>query len=133
MEVDALMANALKSVKKLVFKNTKLKTFNRGLFNGLESLEILNIQDAASSVQVIEKGVLDVLNETLKEFTLEESVPDDFNRILIGGFTGSEALPKLTNVKHMNNLGSSITSKSFVGLQNVRTLDLSKCQIDTIG
>lgn len=103
---------------------------NKGIFNGLESLEVL-VMDGAY-LKVIENGVLDVLNETLKQFTLIAS-SKYWSEILIDGFTGSEPLKALENVKYNYNLKSTLSRKSFVGLTNVKTLDLSDCQIVTIG
>lgn len=131
MEENSFNATAFKSLKKLVFPSMDLKPINKGLFNGLESLEILNLE-GASSLGVIDKGVLDVLNQTLKEFTLVQLFKY-VSEISIDGFTGSEQLEKLEYVKYNYKLESSITRKSFVGLQNVKILDLSDCQIVTIG
>lgn len=130
IEVDAFNSTALKYVTKLVFPNMGLNLISKGIFNGMESLEVL-VMDGAY-LRVIEKGALDVLNETLTTLTLTES-SKYWSEILIDGFTGSETLKSLEYVKFHYNLGSTITHRSFVGLENVKTLDLSECQIVVIG
>lgn len=130
IEVNAFNSTALKYVTKLVFPNMGLNLISNGIFNGLESLEVL-VMDGAY-LKVIEKGALDVLNETLTTLTLTES-SKYWSEILIDGFTGSETLKALEYVKFHYNLRSTITHQSFVGLENVKTLDLSECQIVVIG
>lgn len=131
IEVNAFNVNALKSLKKLVLNNLNVSPISKGIFNGLESLEVLNIKNAYN-LMVIEEGVLDVLNQTLQEFSLEESSIYDSNEILIDGLTGSKKLEKLENVKFRYKLQTSIGQKSFTGLTNTKILDLSECQIKTI-
>lgn len=130
VEVNAFNSTALKSVVKLVFPFMDLDPINKGIFNGLESLKVLVMDDAY--IKAIQKGVLDVLSETLTTFTVTQS-SKYWSEILIDGFTGSEPLKALEYVKYNYNLKTTITHKSFVGLQNVKTLDLSDCQIVTIG
>lgn len=133
MEVDSFRANAFQSVTKLVVTNTSIDTFKVGLFNGLDSLEILHFKEVSDTTQkIIENGVLDVLNRTLTELKFEELTRSS-NEIVIDGFTGSAVLSKLRTVKFTCNLKKSITNKSFVGLEMVKNLDLSFCQIETIG
>lgn len=72
IEADAFNAEAFKSVKSLVFTKMDLRWLTKGLFNGLESLEVLKIKDA-SQMQSIYLGILDGVNETLKEFTIESN------------------------------------------------------------
>lgn len=129
-EANAFNSTALKSVKKLIFPSMSLDLINKGIFNGLESLEELVMELAA--LKTIEDGVLDVVNGTLQKITLIESSKYR-SELRIDGFTGSEPMKVLEEVKFNYNLKTTITHKSFVGLQNVKILDLSNCQIVTIG
>ncbi len=85
-----------------------------------------------AKLQTIEMGALDALNKTLNRLTIIES-GSRWSEIYIDGFTGSEQLTALTYVKFNYNLANTITHQSFVGLRNILTLDLSECQIVTIG
>lgn len=49
-----------------------LRWLTEGLFNGLDSLEVLKIKDA-SQMQSVKMGVLDGVHETLKEFVIESN------------------------------------------------------------
>lgn len=100
-----------------------------GIFNGLNELEIINIK-GAQAANIIEKGVLDTLTE-LQEFTFEQSSKSN-PYISIDGLTGSAALSKLEYVKIRYNLANSVKKSSFLGLTNVKRLDLSDCQIKSI-
>lgn len=131
IEVNAFNSTGLESVTKLIFPNMKLVTMKKGIFNGLNSLEVL-VMEGANGQTIINTGVLDVLNETLKEFTLIES-RTSLSQLNIDGFTGAEPLNALEYVKYKYKLTNSITQTSFVGLLNVKILDLSECQIVTIG
>lgn len=131
IEVGAFNSTAFKSVTKLTFPNMNLSPINKGIFNGLESLQFLAME-GASLLKTINKGVLDVVSGTLKQFTLIASSKYS-SEISIDGFTGSEPLIALEYVKFNYNLNNSITQNSFTGLINVKTLDLSECQIVTIG
>lgn len=131
IEVNAFNSTGLESVTKLIFPNMKLKTMINGTFNGLKSLEVL-VMEKANGQTVINTGVLDVLNETLKEFTLIES-SKLLSSLNIDGFTGAGPLFALEYVKYKYKLSNSITRTSFVGSPNVKFLDLSECQIVTIG
>lgn len=126
---DALNSNAFRTVKKLLLENYELATMEKGIFNGLNELEIVNIR-SAGAVNIIETGVLDTLTE-LQEFTFEQSLKNN-PYISIDGLTGSEALSKLEYVKIRYNLANSIKKSTFVGLINVKRLDLSTCQIQSI-
>lgn len=133
IEVNAFNSTALKYVTKLVFSNMGVdrNPINKGIFNGLESLEVLVMEGA--KLNSIENGVFDVLNETLKQFTLKES-SKYWSAITIDGFTGGpEPLKALEYVNYKYNLKDTLTHRSFVGLQYVKTLDLSECQIVAIG
>lgn len=72
MEADAFNADAFKSITKLVFTKMNLRWLTKGLFNGLDSLEVLKIKDV-SRIQSVYLGILDGVNKTLKEFTLESN------------------------------------------------------------
>ncbi|XP_037038608.1 uncharacterized protein LOC119076069 [Bradysia coprophila] len=131
IEADAFNRDQLKFMKKLVIGNAMCEPIKVGTFNGLDNLEVLNID--GRQLGHIETGVLDVLNGTLKEFSIERAdslIPN--TEISIDGFTGARALPKLETVKFKYNLRTSITRGSFVGLTNVKTLDLSNCEIESI-
>lgn len=132
MEVNSLNAIAFESVTRITFTNTSITTFKNGLFNGLKLVEKIHFKGVIDANLTIENGVLDVLNRTLTEFTFEQQTRTS-NEIVINGFTGSSVLTKLTTVKFMYNLKNSITNLSFVGLENVKILDLSTCQIETFG
>lgn len=127
--IDAFNNDGLKFIKKLVISYAKYEPIKSGTFNGLVNLEVLEIE--GWGLGVIETGVLDALNATLKEFSLKESITS--TEILIDGLTGAGALNKLEKVTFKYNLKTSITRDSFTGLTNVRTLYLSGCQIETIG
>lgn len=129
-EANAFNSTALKSVKTLTFPSMSLDLINKGIFNGLESLEVLVMESAA--LKTIEDGVLDALNGTLQKIILIESSRFS-SELRIDGFTGSEPMRELEEVKFNYNLKTTITHTSFVGLQNVKILDLSNCQIVTIG
>lgn len=129
IEIDAFNVDSLKFLKKLVINDITFSPIKKGIFNGLENLEVLNIK--GTQLRVIDTGVLDVLTNTLKEFSLEES-PYASTEILIEGLTGSGAMEKLENVKFRYNLKTSIARNTLVGLSNVKTLDLSDCKIETI-
>lgn len=130
MDVNALNSTAFKFVTSLTFPNMGLDLISKGIFNGLESLEVLVMEGA--KLKTIQTGVLDVLSDTLKHFSLIAS-SNYWSEINIDGFTGSQPLKALEYVKINYNLKSTITHKSFVGLENVKTLDLSECQIVSIG
>lgn len=142
IEVDAFHVNGLKFLKKLSIINVAFSPIKNGIFNGLEQLETLYMEGRL--LTVIEGGILDVMNGTLKEFTLKEfsvaSVPESLTGLLqlnskelwIDGLTGSIEMKELENVKFKYNLSTSIVRSTFVGLVNVKTLDLSDCQIETI-
>lgn len=91
---------------------------------------MLKIENAGP-IGYIETGVLDTLNKTLKEFSLEQSYKINCE-IFIEGLTGSQNLDKIEMVKFWYKLETSITSTSFVGTSNAKVLDLSDCQIETV-
>ncbi len=131
IDVDAFRVERLKSLKKLVIKNFVNRPIKKGIFNGLENLEVLNID--GSQFSEIETGVLDVLNDTLKEFSFQESESKNSNnKIFIDGFTGSGPMNKLETVTIKYKLMPSIVISTFAGLTNVKMLDLSNCQIQFI-
>lgn len=129
IEIDAFNVESLKFMKKLVIGDITFSPIENGIFNGLENLEVLNIK--GTQLRVIDMGVLDVLNGTLKEFSLEES-PYPSTEILIEGLTGSEAMEKLEIVKFRYDLSTSIERNTLAGLRNVKILDLSDCKIKSI-
>lgn len=129
IEIDAFNVDSLKFLKKLEINDITFTPIEKGIFNGLENLEVLNIK--GTKLRRIDIGVLDVLTNTLKEFSLEES-PSESTEISIEGLTGSGAMEKLENVKFRYNLNTSIARNTLVGLTNVKTLDLSDCKIETI-
>lgn len=130
IEIDAFSVEALKSLKKLELKNVYFTPIQSGTFNGLENLEVLKID--GSQLRRIEPGVLDGLNETLKEFSLTKAGKVSTEVLFIDGLTGTGAMTKLERVTFRYNLTISIRSSTFVGLSSLKTLDLSSCQIDTI-
>ncbi|KAG4078297.1 hypothetical protein HA402_013007 [Bradysia odoriphaga] len=129
LSADALNADSFRTVKKLTFETFTLPLIVNGTFNGLDVLEIINIK-GAQGVSRIETGVLDSLTE-LQEFTFE---PTGFKsgELNINGFTGSAVLSKLEYVKIRYNLANSIKKFTFIGLKNVKRLDLSSSYISFI-
>lgn len=127
---NAFNSSAFRTVKSLLLETMEIPTIESGIFNGLDELEKINII-SAMSVYRIEKGVLDTLTE-LQEFTFEQSLKGN-PELIINGLTGSEELAKLEYVKIKYNLTNSIRSSTFIGLTNVKRLDLSSCQIQSIG
>lgn len=128
---NTLNVDSFKAVKQLILTGffTK-KIVEKRLFRSFESLEILTIR--GDYHLNIEMGVLDVLNTTLKEFTLKGRENTAFRGIMIDSFTGSGQLSKLEKVNIEYPL-VDLTRKSFVGLTNVQYLDLSSCKIEIIG
>lgn len=128
ISVDAFNATAFQTVKKLSFPTLlTVDLIQKGIFNGLNELEVIIISSA--KVKAIQKGILDSLKE-LKEFSIVTS--GNQPEISVNGFTGSEPLQKLENVKITYNLSRSILSSTFNGLTNVKILDLSSCHIASI-
>ncbi len=125
---DAFNADAFQTVKKLTLENMATPLIENGMFNGLDQLEIINIK-YATGVNKIENGILDTLTE-LREFTIEETSKNP--EIGINGLTGSGPLSKLEYFKIKYNLTNSIKKSTFIGLTNVKWLDLSSCQIKYI-
>lgn len=134
IEIDAFRIEAFKFLKMLVLTNINFTPIKKGIFNGLENLEVLNV--IGTKLKDIEEGILDVLNDTLTEFSLEESLNSGLSQsgpILIDGLTGSGvAMEKLENVTFRYNLKTSILKNTFSGIANVKALDLSNCQISII-
>ncbi|KAJ6641952.1 Leucine-rich repeat-containing protein 4C [Pseudolycoriella hygida] len=130
VEINAFTSDALTTVKKLVLKNFNIAEFVNGSFNGLESVEVLILESA--TITVVEKGVLDVMCETLQELQIIQWGPNA-KEAYIDGFTGSKTMTSLKTVKINYKINSTLTHRSFVGLRNVKTLDLSDCQIESIG
>lgn len=135
IEIDAFSVEAFKFLKTLVLTNINFTPLKKGTFNGLENLEVLNV--IGTQLPYIEEGILDVLNDTLTEFSLEESVKlyvlKPSGTICIDGLTGSAVgMKKLENVTFRYNLKTSLLKNTFAGISNVKTLDLSNCQISII-
>lgn len=133
IEDDAFNSNAFKSVKHLVFTTMELPVLKKGLLNGLESLEILNIKDA-SLIRSVDMGIIDGMHERLKECTIERSLTSTHSERLplpIHSFTGSQQVSNLEFMRIRYYL-KELTSKSFIALKNIRHLDLSKCGIEYI-
>lgn len=133
IEENAFNAEAFKSVKTLSFVRMHLTELKKGIFNGLESLEVLNIGDVAF-LQSVDIGILYVLNQTLKEFTferLEGAIHQENTSVEVEAFAGSE---QPLNVEFINirYFIYRLTRESLVGLKNVKYLDLSHCGIAII-
>ncbi|KAJ6641951.1 Chondroadherin [Pseudolycoriella hygida] len=130
VEVNAFNSNALKNLKILTLVACKLDEIKNGTFNGLESVELFVLKSA--SLSNVENGVLDVMSEKLKNFQLEQ-LNTKVNETSIDAFTGSQTMNSLETVNIAYNLKPTLTQESFIGLRNVITLDLSGCQIESIG
>lgn len=103
----------------------------KGIFNGLESLEVLNIR-GAGNFKYVDSGILNGLNQTLKEFTIErsEGIINEKTPLQLESFTGSEPL----NVEYIRirHFVYGLTRQTFVGLKNIKHLDLSHCNVSIV-
>lgn len=131
IEDNAFDAEAFKSVKQLIITKMDLYHMKRGLFNGLESLEILNLKHT-SLIQSVDMGILDALNQTLKEFTIEhDNKRSTHIPMTIESFTGSQQTLRSEFVRVRYYL-HRLTSTSLISLTNVKYLDVSYCGIQYI-
>ncbi len=129
IEDDAFNTDAFKSVEHLTVTKMDLYHLKKGLFNGLESLQILNL-NRASLIQSVDMGILDGLNETLKELTIETDRYTE-RSLPIESLTGSQQTLSLEFVRIRYTL-TWLTSKAFLSLTKVKHLDLSHCAIQYI-
>ncbi len=142
IDENAFNSEAFKSLKQLVFTKMDHKLLRKGAFNGLESLQILKIK-GAYEFRDVDMGILDGLNETLKEFTIDRNgsyqydanlmkyqyqAHDSRNTFHIDVFTGSGQNLNLEYVKIRYHL-QQLHKESFVSLKNIKYLDLSHCGI----
>lgn len=133
IEDNAFNADAFKSMKHLVFATMNLPVLKKGLLNGLESLEILNLKET-SLIRSVDMGIIDAMHETLKECTIERSytsthlADNERHPLSINSFGGSQQTSNLEFMK-IRYYVHRLTSNSFVALKNIRHLDLSDCRI----
>lgn len=140
IEDDAFNADAFRSVKHLVFTQMDLIILKKGLLNGLESLEILNLKES-SLIQSVDMGIIDEMHKTLRELTIERpyarkvvplhSGTYETHPLPIHSFSGSQQASNLEFMRIRYYL-QRLTSKSFVALKNNKHLDLSKCGIEYV-
>lgn len=129
IEANAFNADAFKSVKHLTITKMDLYVLKKGIFNGLESLAILNLK-SASLIQSVDMGILDVLNHTLKELTIEGDI-HAMRALPIESFTGSQQTLSLEFMRVRYAL-NRLTSKSFLSLAMIKYLDVAYCRIQYI-
>lgn len=130
-QVNAFNKSAFFNLSQLTIVNVKTNTISKGAFTGLRSLRYLSFLN--TSVEAWEDDVLDSCNETLTELILwntndDSSIPRDIKPL-----TGSTTMHSLTVIQIIDNLKDSIDHTTFIGLENVLVLNLSKCQIEIIG
>lgn len=126
MEDNAFNADAFKSVKHLTVTKMHLYVMKKGLFNGLESLEILNLKDA-SLIQSVDMGILDGQNQTLKELTIEGDTWAT-RAFTIESFTGSQQTLSLEFMRVRYAL-KRLSSKSFLSLTIIKYILSKRCYI----
>lgn len=130
IEKDAFNAVAFKSVKSLSLVGIHMTELKTGIFNGLESLEVLNIRHSRV-LKSVDNGILDVLNRTLKELTFERSGDlssiEKLLRLQVESFTGSDE-----PLNHLEYVIIRYYIYTFVGLKNIKYLDLSHCDISIV-
>lgn len=129
IEDNAFDAAALRSVKHLAITKLNFYELKRGLFNGLESLEILNLQQAAL-IQFVDMGILDGVNQTLKELTIDGDLYTT-RALPLEAFTGSNQTLNLEFLRVRYYLGR-LASKTFISLTKIKYLDVSRCGIEYI-
>lgn len=134
IEEDAFNAGAFQSMKKLTlsgisrWEQVELK---KGIFNGLESLEVLNIR-GAGNFKSIDRGILNGLNQTLKELTIErsEEISNKQDPFQLDSFTGSGPLNvEYIRIRHFVYV---LRMHTFDGLKNIKHLDVSHCNISIV-
>lgn len=92
----------------------------------------MNIKNA-SPIELLEMGVLDVLNQTLTEFTLEEHRYGLYGEVenLTTYSPVRQDFRSYSDMK-IRYLIKGVTRNSFTGLINIQYLDLASCKIETI-
>lgn len=108
--------------------NFNLKNFQKGIFNGLKSLKTLRLYQVRSPEFVT--GWLAGVAQTLENILVYGISSLSYNLL---GLTSGVAMENLTLVICSLNLSDTINENTFTGLVTVRTLELSFCNIDSIG
>lgn len=131
IQANAFDCEAFHSIEKLTLSFPSTIILNSNTFNGLNSLKSLIVE--GSSLRGFESDTLNSVSQTLNELTLIEN--NKFSSpLLIDGLTGGTSeMIALKNVKFNHNLGITITARTFSALAHVVTLDLSSCQIVSVG
>lgn len=106
-----------------------LYDLKNGMFNGLDALQKLTFTNA-SHLRSVEMGILDTLNQTLKELRIE-SDKKMLRDLPIASFTGSKQTLNVEFVK-IHYTMKRLTNKSFISLTKVKYFDLSDCNIQFI-
>lgn len=122
---------AFSNLAELTIENVKTDKIPKKAFIGLLNLCELSFLNA--SVEVWEDGVLDCCNETLSELILHQKYDVTSSARSIKPLTGTTTMKALTSIKIRDNLGESINYATFIGLKEIVSLNLSHCQIESIG
>lgn len=129
VEADAFLSIAFQATKSLVIYGSILPEYVSGMFNGLESLEFLQI--VIIGPVNFSNDILEPVKNTLKKLYITTFYQHQFPLINV---IGNVELPYLTDVNLIrNNFASTITNNTFLGLIAVENLTLSICNIMSFG
>lgn len=130
IEDDAFVSPAFETIVTLTLTHLKLTEFSLGTFNGLISLTTLHMYATTSTVFV--PGYLASISSTLQTLVVfgKLSDTDVYN---LDGLTSGTTMSSLKWIKYALYLRDSITNKTFSGLLNIITIEVSGCGIEVIG
>lgn len=128
IEEDSFSSPSFQPLEDLQIVNVPLRTFNKGTFNGLKNLAILNMRGLR--LGFIEKNVLAPV-PNLRLFHLIGCGPE---KIWLDNLFGGAEMPKLTKIRINNcNLNDTITETTFLSIPKIKQLILSNNNIEKIG
>lgn len=130
IETDAFATEAFSLLTVLTLDSVNENVFTKLSLRGLVKLSTLYLVNF--SAKVLRSETFDEVAETLDELTIQQQNNWDAPLVL-DTVLGTTRLKALNRVKIYRNLQDLLSSKTFTGLVNVKFLDLSRCQITSIG
>lgn len=124
---NSFAGRSLRWLDNLTLKNFRLFELTKKTFNGLRILKHLQLE--AMPIEVIEKGILDSISQTLESLMIYYFGTYEVN---LHNLTGCHELPKLKTLAISYSNVRKIEENSFSGLRAITSLHLANCQIDTV-